>query len=76
MKYHYYCHKCNKKIDLLFPMGEAKDLIRCDCGGDMTQDILKKKVMSDLPEDYKALSEYHSVDYGDDSVVEYATNNH
>lgn len=76
MKYHYYCHNCNKKIDLVFPMGEAKDFIQCDqCGGRMMQDILGKRIQSHLPLDYIATeSDYHSVDYGDDSVIEYATN--
>lgn len=75
MTYHYYCNKCKEKKDYVFPMGEAEDYIQCDkCGGRMMQDILGKRIQSHLPEDYKSLSEYHSVDYGDDSVVEYATN--
>ena len=64
MIYHYKCDKCGKKIDKNYPMGSAVDSIECSCGGIMIQDILNKKVQSHLPEDYKALSDYHSQDYG------------
>ena len=64
MIYHYYCEKCGKKEDKEFPMGSAVDSIDCECGGKMIQDILAKRVMSHLPEDYIATSEYHSVDFG------------
>lgn len=75
MIYHYKCNKCNKKKDFEFPMGNAKDIINCDCGGEMTQDILSKRVQSHLPLDYQAIeSDYHSVDYGDDDVVNYKCN--
>lgn len=75
MIYHYYCEKCGKKEDKNYPMGSAEDFIECTCGGKMLQDILGKKIQSHLPLDYIATeSDYHSVDYGDDSVVEYATN--
>ena len=61
MIYHYVCKKCGKKEDKNYPMGSAVDSIECSCGGDMAQDILNKKVQSHLPEDYKALSDYHSM---------------
>lgn len=64
MIYHYYCEKCKNKEDKEFPMGNAVNFIECKCGGKMIQDILAKRVQSHLPEDYKALSEYHSVDFG------------
>ena len=70
MIYHYVCEKCGKKEDKNYPMGSAKDFIECTCGGAMVQDILNKKVQSHLPEDYKALSDYHSVNYGNDDVME------
>lgn len=70
MLYHYYCEKCGKKEDKEFPMGNALDYIECDCGGKMKQDILSKKVQSHLSEDYKALSDYHSINYGNDEDME------
>lgn len=70
MIYHYKCNKCNKKKDFEFPMGNAKNIINCDCGGEMTQDILSKRVQSHLPEDYIATSEYHSLNYGSDDDME------
>lgn len=70
MKYHYICEKCGLKIDKEYPMGTAVSSIDCNCGGTMIQDILGKKIQSHLPEDYQACSEYHSVDYGSDDVVE------
>lgn len=75
MLYHYRCVDCGKITDKNFPMGSAKDCIECDCGGKMVQDILGKRIQSHLPLDYIATeSDYHSVNYGDDSVIEYATN--
>lgn len=70
MIYHYYCEKCGKKEDKEFPMGSAVDYTECECGGKMVQDILGKRIQTHLPEDYIATSEYHSVDYGDDSDME------
>lgn len=75
MKYHYLC-KCGKKKDIECPMGLAPKEVSCDCGEMMEQDLLGKlkSIQTDLPEDYKALSEYHSVDYGDDDVIERSLN--
>lgn len=66
MKYNYICSLCNNKKSIDFPMGKAENIVKCDCGGDMKQDFLGKlkTIQSDLPEDYKAMSEFHSVDYG------------
>ena len=76
MLYHYVCSKCGKKRDVEFSMGYAPCSIECDCGERMTQDFLGKlkSIQTHLSEDYRSQSEFHSVDYGDDSVVEYACN--
>lgn len=76
MLYHYACSKCGKKRDVEFSMGYAPRSIECDCGERMTQDFLGKlkSIQTHLSEDYRSQSEFHSVDYGDDSVVEYACN--
>lgn len=64
MLYHYFCKSCGKKEDKEFKMGEALEIINCECGGKMYQNILGKRIQSHLPEDYIATSEYHSVDFG------------
>ena len=64
MIYHYICNKCGKKKDKEFPMGSALESIDCECGNKMIQDVLGKKIQTHLPEDYRATSEYHSIDYG------------
>lgn len=75
MDYRYIC-ECGKKKNVECPMGLAPKEIPCDCGGIMRQDFLGKlkSIQTDLPEDYKALSEFHSVDYGDDDVMERSLN--
>ena len=72
MLYHYVCSKCGKKRDVEFSMGYAPRSIECDCGERMTQDFLGKlrSIQTDLPESYKALSEYAPQDYGDDDDME------
>lgn len=76
MKYCYVCDKCRTRKNFDFPMGSAIENMTCSCGGIMAQDFIGKlkSIQIDLPEDYKALSEYHSVDYGDDDVMEGALN--
>ena len=71
MIYHYVCEKCDKKEEREFPMGSALDFITCRyCKSKMKQDILAKKIMSHLPEDYIATSNYHSMNYGNDDDME------
>ena len=72
MTYNYICSVCNKKKSINFPMGKAEDIVKCDCGGDMKQDFLNKlkTIQTNLSEDYKAMSEYHSTDYGNDEDME------
>jgi len=70
MLYHYACSKCGKKRDVEFSMGYAPRSIECDCGERMTQDLLGKKIQNHLSEDYKAISDYHSLNYGDDDDME------
>ena len=68
MIYHYICTKCKNKKNVEFPMGTAPKQIKCDCGENMEQDLIGKlkTIQTNLPEDYKAMSDYHSIDYGDD----------
>ena len=65
MTYKYLCKKCGTKKELEYPMGSAPKVMVCLCGGSMVQDFLGKlkSIQTDLPEDYKACSDYHSVDY-------------
>ena len=72
MTYHYACNVCGNRKDVECPMDLAPKEIPCNCGKIMEQDFLGKlkSIQTDLPEDYKALSEYHSVDYGDDEDME------
>ena len=72
MKYNYICGKCGAKKEVDWPMGSSPKEMTCDCGGIMEQDFLGKlkTIQSDLPEDYRSQSEYHSVDYGDDDDLE------
>lgn len=73
MIYHYICNKCKNMEDFNFPMGSAKSEIKCEkCGGVMVQNFRNKirNIQTQVSEDYKALSEYHSVNYGDDDVME------
>jgi hypothetical protein len=56
-------------------MGLAPKEVSCDCGEMMEQDLLGKRIQSHLPLDYIATeSDYHSVDYGDDDVMERSLN--
>jgi len=72
MTYKYLCKKCGTKKELEYPMGSAPKEIPCLCGGVMGQDFLGKlkTIQNDLPESYKALSEYAPQDYGDDDDLE------
>ena len=72
MIYVYLCEKCKKESIEEFPMGSAPKEIKCKCGGGMKQDFLGKlkSIQTDLPENYKSQSEYHSVDYGSDEDME------
>ena len=73
MIYNYICKKCNTKKGISYCMGSAPKEVICDCGGIMEQDFLGKlkSIQTDLPEDYKALSEYKSVDYDcDDDTMQ------
>lgn len=72
MKYQYVCNKCKTKKELEYAMGSAPKEVNCDCGGVMKQDFLGKlkSIQSDLPESYKALSEYAPQNYGSDDDME------
>ena len=65
------CKRCGTKKEVEYPMGSARKVIVGPCGGSMEQDFLGKlkSIQTDLPEDYKALSEYKSIDYGDDDTM-------
>ena len=71
MTYKYLCKKCGAKKELEYPMGSAPKIMLCPCGGSMEQDFLGKlkSIQTDLPESYKALSEYAPQDYGDDDTM-------
>lgn len=71
MTYKYLCKKCGTKKELEYPMGSAPKIMLCHCGGRMEQDFLGKlkSIQTDLPESYKALSEYAPQDYGDDDTM-------
>ena len=72
MIYVYLCEKCKEESVEEFPMGSAPKEIKCKCGGTMKQDFLGKlkSIQTDLPESYKALSEYAPQDYGNDEDME------
>ena len=71
MTYKYLCKKCGTKKELEYPMGSAPKIMLFPCGGRMEQDFLGKlkSIQTDLPESYKALSEYAPQDYGDDDTM-------
>ena len=71
MTYKYLCKKCGTKKEIEDPMGSAPKVIICPCGGSMEQDFSGKlkSIQTDLPEDYRSQSEFHSVDYGDDDTM-------